>query len=218
MVPLDILSDPICPWCYIGKRRLDQAMAEAGTNPFAIRWRMFRLNPGMPPGGIDRRRYLEAKFGGPEGAARVEDGIAAAARAAGLAVDLGRIARTPDTTDAHRLIRWAAATGGQHALVEELFRRFFAAGEDISDPDVLVAAAPAGGLEDAAVRRLLAGDADRAELAAEEAAARRIGVGGVPCFIIAGRHVLEGAQERATWARVIGELGTARAARTEASP
>jgi len=209
MVTLDIFSDPICPWCLIGKARLDAAIAGTGLNPFDIRWRMFRLNPEMPAEGMDRQTYLEAKFGGPAGAADVYGRIAAMAAADGLDLAFDRIARTPQTIDAHRLIRWAAAEGAESAAADEFFRRYFERGEDISERAVLLATAESLGLDRAVIDRLLDGDADRAELEAEEAAARRMGVAGVPCFVIAGRHVLEGAQDSATWTRVIREIDAA---------
>ncbi|MEL7173899.1 MAG: DsbA family protein, partial [Pseudomonadota bacterium] len=121
MITLDIISDPICPWCYIGKTRLDRAIAAAGHNPFTPRWRMFRLNPDMPAEGMDRRQYLEAKFGGAEGADRVYGAIADAAKGDGLDVDLGAIQRTPQTLDAHRLIRWAGEAGFGETVVMDLF-------------------------------------------------------------------------------------------------
>ena len=208
MVSLDIISDPICPWCYIGKARLDQAIAESGTDPFDISWRMFRLNPAMPPEGMDRRAYLEAKFGGKEGAERIYAQIRRTAAEAGLELDFDAIKRTPNTVDAHRLIRWARTTGNQSAVVQHLFQRYFETGEDISDHAVLIEVAAAAGLERTVVAELLAGDADRDTLSEEEQAARRLGVGGVPCFVVDGRTMLHGAQDVATWKGVIAELGT----------
>jgi len=207
MITLDIVSDPICPWCYIGKHKLDLALAELGSNPFDISWRMFRLNPDMPPEGVDRRTYLEGKFGGPEGAARVYGQIAAAGEAAGLSMKLDDITRTPATLDAHRLIHWARATGNQTAVVQQLFSRYFERGEDISDHAVLLDTAESACMERPVIERLLSGDADRDVLEKEEAAARETGITGVPCFIIGGRYVLQGAQDTGTWKRVIGELG-----------
>ncbi|HUF57237.1 MAG TPA: DsbA family oxidoreductase [Thermohalobaculum sp.] len=209
MVPLDIISDPICPWCYIGKARLDAAIAEAGQDPFVQRWRIFQLNPDMPAEGMDRRAYLEAKFGGPDGAAQVYDRIAREAEANGLALDFDRIARTPNTMDAHRLIRWSETTGNQPAVAHQLFVRYFERGEDISDRAVLLDVAESAGMERDVVARLLESDADIAELGEEDAEARRMGVTGVPTFIVAGRYVLQGAQETATWVRAIREIGQA---------
>ncbi|MEM7496448.1 MAG: DsbA family oxidoreductase [Pseudomonadota bacterium] len=206
MITLDIISDPICPWCYIGKTRLDRAIAETGHNPFMPRWRMFRLNPDMPAEGMDRRQYLEAKFGGAEGAARVYGAIAEAAKGDGLDVDLDAIARTPQTLDAHRLIRWAGEAGAGDAVVMALFDRYFRRGEDISDRELLIDVAIEAGMDPEVVGRLLDGDADRAALEEEEKAAREMGVTGVPCFIVQGKYVVQGAQDSATWRRVIDEI------------
>ena len=211
MVTLDIISDPICPWCYIGKARLDQAIAETGIDPFEVSWRIFQLNPTMPPEGMDRQAYLEAKFGGPEGAERVYSQVRRTAAETGLDLKFDAIKRTPNTFDAHRLIRWAGTTGNQSAVVQQLFHRYFEQGEDISDHQVLLDVAVAAGMERAVVAKLLAGDADREVLTEEEQAARRMGVGGVPCFVIDGRYVLHGAQDVATWKKVIAELGEAQA-------
>jgi predicted DsbA family dithiol-disulfide isomerase len=213
MVQLDIISDPICPWCYIGKAQLDRAVAETGTNPFDVAWRIFQLNPDMPREGMERTRYLEAKFGGPERARAVYRRVEAAAAEAGIEVRFDRIRRTPNTMDAHRVIRWSRTTGNQSALVDLLFRRYFAEGADISDHEVLLEAAGQVGMERAIVARLLAGDADLDLLREEEAGARRMGVNGVPCFIVGGRYVLEGAQPAETWASVIRELTAAAEAR-----
>jgi predicted DsbA family dithiol-disulfide isomerase len=134
----------------------------------------------------------------------------------GLELDFDKIKRTPNTFDAHRLIRWAKATGNQTAVVQQLFHRYFENGEDISDHEVLLDVAVAAGMERAVVAKLLAGNADRDVLGEEEEAARNMGVSGVPCFVIGGRYVLNGAQDVATWKRVIAEIGEALA--TEAVP
>lgn len=218
MVRLDIISDPICPWCYIGKANLDRAIAETGKNPFQIDWRIFQLNPDMPPEGIERQRYLKAKFGGPERAREVYDRIEAAAVEAGIEMHFDRIPKTPNTMDAHRLIRWSRTTGNQSALVERLFRLYFAEGGDISDHGVLLDAAEAVGMEREVVARLLSGDADLDLLREEEDAARQMGVNGVPCFIVAGRYVLQGAQPPQVWMDVIRELVSAQDRPEAAAP
>jgi predicted DsbA family dithiol-disulfide isomerase len=209
MITLDIISDPICPWCYIGKARLDQAIAETGIDPFEVSWRIFQLNPAMPAEGMDRRDYLEAKFGGPEGAAGVYSRIRQTASESGLDLDFDAIRRTPNTLDAHRLIRWAKTTGNQSAVVQQLFHRYFEKGEDISDRDTLLDVAESAGMEREVVARLLAGDADRDALIEEEAAARRMGVEGVPCFVIGGRYVVQGAQDVETWKQILAEIDAA---------
>lgn len=209
MIALDIISDPVCPWCYIGKTRLERGIEAAGENPFTPHWRMFRLNPDMPAEGMDRRTYLETKFGGPEGAARVYGAIAQAAEADGLDVNLDAIARAPQTIDAHRLIRWASEAGTEDRVVDALFDRYFRLGDDISDRRTLSEIAEAAGMDGEVIARLLEGDAEMATLLEEERAAREMGVTGVPCFIIQGKYVIQGAQEPDTWARVISEIGEA---------
>ncbi len=209
MTRLEIISDPVCPWCYIGATHLFRAIATHGDQPFDIRWRPYQLNPDMPPEGTDRAAYLAEKFGGPENAARVYARVEAAAAAAGLAIDFRRIARAPNTLDAHRLIHWAAAGGAQTRVKMALFRRYFEVGEDISDAGVLRATAEEAGMDGAVVARRLAGDADRTTVRAEADAARGIGVTGVPTFILAGRHALTGAQPPEIWAQVIGDLAAA---------
>jgi len=206
MIPLDVISDPICPWCLIGKARLDAAIAAHGSNPFDIHWRPFQLNPTMPPGGMERQAYLNWKFGGAEAAARIYGAIEAMAAESGVEVDFSAIKRTPNTIDAHRLIRWARPNGLQSALKQELLERYFQRGEDIGDHAILADAAEAVGMERDVVERLLEGETDRAEVIAEDQEARAMGVGGVPTFILAGRYVLTGAQETDVWLRVMKEL------------
>jgi predicted DsbA family dithiol-disulfide isomerase len=206
MVTLDILSDPICPWCHIGKARLDAALAERPGHPFRIAYHPFQLNPDMPPGGMDRQAYLEAKFGGPEAAAEVYARIDAAARETGIEIDWARITRTPNTLDAHRLIHWAGIEGRQLPVVDALFRAYFEEGRDIGTAEVLADIADATGMDAAMVHRLLASDGDRAEIAARDAHARERGVTGVPTHIIAEQHVVPGAQPTELWLRLIDEI------------
>ncbi|TDL79539.1 DsbA family oxidoreductase [Palleronia sediminis] len=210
-VALDILSDPICPWCYIGKARLDAALAERPDHGFDIAWHPFRLNPEMPRGGMDRAAYLEGKFGGRDGVARAYAPVMEAAEEAGLDIAWDRIARTPDTTDAHRLIHWAGLEGCQQAAVAALFSAYFREGRDIGDSDELCAIARAIGMEDALVARLFASDADRDEIARRDAHARARGVTAVPTFVVAERHVVPGAQPTELWLRVMDDLAALRA-------
>lgn len=168
MTTLDIISDPICPWCYIGKTKLDRALEAAPNHPFEIQWRPFQLNPDMPAGGMDRREYLELKFGGREGAISVYGEIARTAEAAGLDIAFEKIKRTPNTLNAHRLIRWAGVEEKQTRVVSLLFKQYFKEGQDISDQDVLVDVATSVGMDGDLVRRLLEGDADLAETIAED--------------------------------------------------
>lgn len=206
MTELDIFSDPICPWCYIGKAQLDRALAERPDHPFRIRWLPFMLNPDMPREGMDRRAYLEAKFGGKEEAVRAYAPIAEAAEAAGLSIDFEAIRRTPSTIDAHRLIHWAELEGVQTAIVSALFRAYFEEGRDIGDAEVLGDIADANGLDASVVLRLLATDEDRREIVERDAAARGMGVTGVPTFIVAKQHAVPGAQPPELWTKVISEL------------
>ena len=206
MIKLDILSDPICPWCLIGKTRLDRALEQRPDHPFAIEWHPFQLNPDMPPGGMDRRAYLEAKFGSGEAAAEAYARIDAAARETGIEIDWSRIARTPSTLDAHRLIHWAGIERRQGVVVDALFDAHFREGRDIGDHDVLADIADSAGMDAAATRRLLSGDADVDDIRARDAHSRDRGVTGVPTFIVANQHVVPGAQDTALWLQLIDEI------------
>ncbi|WP_343078993.1 DsbA family oxidoreductase [Ostreiculturibacter nitratireducens] len=206
MIRLDILSDPICPWCYIGKARLDRALEARPEHPFLIEWHPFQLNPEMPPEGMDRAAYLEAKFGGREGAVRVYTQIAEHAEQAGVEINFDKIRRTPNTLDAHRLIHWAGLEGRQTAIVSALFRAYFREGRDIGDAGTLADIAAEAGLDRAMVAHLLATDADRDDIIARDRHARERGVTAVPTFIIGNRHVVQGAQPSQLWLDVIDEL------------
>lgn len=206
MIKLDIISDPICPWCYIGKSKLDRALETLGENPFDIAWRPYQLNPDMPPEGMDRREYLELKFGGRDGATRVYGQIAQTAEDAGLDIAFDLIDRTPNTINAHLLIRWARSEGQQNAVVNRLFQLYFKEGADISDQQVLINLAQEIGMDARLVERLFASGADIEETRAEDAQAREMGVQGVPCFIVGGKYAISGAQDTETWLKVIAEL------------
>ena len=206
MVKLDILSDPICPWCLIGKAHLDRALTAHPDHPFEIEWHPFQLNPDMPASGMDRREYLETKFGGRENAIAVYSQIAEAAEQAGIEIDFAAIKRTPNTLDAHRLIHWAGLEGRQTAIVSSLFRAYFREGRDIGDHGVLLDLAEAAGLDRAMTERLLTSDADAADIRARDEHARARGVTGVPTFVLANQHVLPGAQPPELWGNVIEEI------------
>ncbi|NPD19001.1 DsbA family oxidoreductase [Alterinioella nitratireducens] len=206
MIKLDIISDPICPWCFIGKANLDRALEAAGDHPFTVEWHPFQLNPDMPREGMDRRAYLEAKFGGKEGAVRAYAPVVEAAEKAGLKINFEGIARTPNTLDAHRLIHWAGLEGRQTPMVAALFKAYFQEGRDIGDATVLADIAEALEMDRAMTLRLLAGDADTDDIRARDAHARERGVTGVPCFIVANQHALPGAQPPELWAQVIREI------------
>lgn len=213
MVKLDILSDPICPWCWIGKTRLDRALEARPDHPFEIEWHPFQLNPDMPREGMDRRAYLEAKFGGRENAVRIYAEVVRVAGEEGLTLDLEAMTRTPNTIDAHRLIHWAGIEGRQTPVVSALFRAYFTEGRDIGDREVLCDIADGAGLDAALIGRLLASEADVAEIRARDEHSRRMGVNAVPTFIVGQRHAVPGAQPTDLWLRVIDEM--ARGGETE---
>ena len=205
-VTLDILSDPICPWCYIGKTQLDAALAEVPDHPFVIQWHPFQLNPEMPAEGMDRRTYLESKFGGQEAAVRAYSPIVEKAEALGLKIQFEGMKRTPNTLDAHRLIHWAGIEKKQNEAVDALFNAYFVEARDIGDADVLSDIADGIGMDASVVRRLLGSDADRDDISQRDTHSREMGISSVPTFIVAGRHAVPGAQSPDLWKKVISEL------------
>jgi predicted DsbA family dithiol-disulfide isomerase len=206
MVKLDIISDPICPWCYIGKTLLDQAMAQRPDHPFEIEWHPFQLNPDMPAEGMDRRDYLETKFGGKEGAIRAYAPVLERAEAAGLTIDFTAIKRTPNTLDAHRLLHWAGIEGCQDRMAMALFHAYFNEGRDIGDHEDL---ADSLSLDGAMIQRLLATESDRDAIRARDAQFREMGISGVPTFIVGGQHAVPGCQPADLWVKVIDDLTAA---------
>ena len=206
MIKLDIISDVVCPWCYVGKAYLDRALEARPDHPFVIEWHPFQLNPDMPAGGMARQDYLELKFGGREGAVRAYAPLVDHATAAGVALNHDLIRTTPNSLDAHRLIHWAGLEGRQTPVVSALFRAYWSEGRDIGDTDVLADIAGQAGLDRAMTLRLLSSDADREDIRARDAHARARGVSGVPTFIIAERHAVQGAQPVRTWLKIIDEL------------
>ncbi len=205
-VKLDIMSDPICPWCYIGKAHLDKALEAHPDHPFVIEWHPFQLNPTMPEDGMDRREYLEGKFGGKEGAVRAYAPVVEHAEQAGLKIDFEGMKRTPNTLNAHRLIHWAGIEGRQTAAVSSLFKAYFVEARDIGDTDVLADIADSIEMDAAVVRKLLASESDRDNIKERDAHARKMGVSSVPTFIVAQRHAVPGAQPPEMWARVLADL------------
>jgi predicted DsbA family dithiol-disulfide isomerase len=206
MVKLDIMSDPICPWCYIGKTHLDRALAQRPDHPFLITWHPFQLNPEMPKEGVDRRAYLEGKFGGKEGAIKAYAPVVEHAEKAGLSINFEGIQKTPNTLDAHRLIHWAGIEGHQNAVVDALFTAYFVDGRDIGDTDVLADIADSCGMDASVVLRLLGTDEDRRDIVDRDAAARGMGITSVPTFIVASQHAVPGAQPTELWLKVLDDL------------
>ena len=192
---IDIVADFVCPWCFIGQRRLARAMAMRPRLSVARVWRPFQLNPDLPAEGLPRELYLQLKFGGLHSAARIHAALATAGAREGIAFAFDRIGRTPTTLNAHRLVRLAAAAGRADAVAEALFRGYFEGGLDIGDLDVLAAIGAGCGLDDSATRAGLAGGADILEVLTEEQRARRAGIDAVPCFIIDADYALAGAQD-----------------------
>jgi len=215
LIKLDILSDPICPWCYIGKANLDRALASHPDHPFAIEWHPFQLNPDMPEGGMDRRTYLETKFGGQQAAVQAYTPVVENAQKAGLEIDFEAMEKTPNTLNAHRLIHWAGLEGRQTPVVSALFRAYFKEGRDIGDSDVLVEIGESMEMDAAMIRKLLSTDADADDIRARDANARERGVTGVPTFILANQHVLPGAQPPELWAQVLDDLANQQADPTD---
>jgi|SRR5215469_12276589 len=203
---IDIVSDTICPWCFIGKRRLERALALRDDTEFNIQWRPYRLDAAIPKEGVDRRTYLRNKFGeGPDVAQRGE-AIRELGEREGISFDFGRIAKTPNTTDSHRLIRWAGTTGVQDAVVEALFSGYFEQGRDIGDPSILEWIAAQCGMDSDLVGSLLAQDADIDLVEREDDLAHRMGINGVPTVIFANKYLVSGAQEPETIVRIIDKL------------
>lgn len=212
-ITVDVVSDVVCPWCYLGRKRLETAVAMAGDIEVHVRWRPYQLDPTIPPGGLDRKAYMRAKFGDGDRLRQIHENLASLGAAEGIAFDFDAIRVSPNTLDAHRVIRWAGAAGEavQNRVVAELFARYFERGEDTGDPAVLTQAARAAGMDAAVVEALLPTDADADAVRAEIATATRMGVSGVPCFLIAGRYAVMGAQEAATLADAIRQVAAARA-------
>lgn len=205
-VRLDIHADPVCPWCLIGKAWLDRALEGAPDHPFAVVWHPLRLNPDMPPGGMDHRDWLELRHGSQMGAVEALKPVLAAAHDAGITLNLPAIARMPDTTDAHRLILWAGLEGRQTPVMGALMRAHWREGRDIGDHATLTEIAAKAGMDRTVTARLLASDADRATVHTQEAETRHRGIRATPTFVIAGTHVLPGAQPVALWRDVLAEL------------
>ena len=201
---VDIVSDVVCPWCYIGKRKLETALAElqAREPGLAIlrRWHPFQLNPDLPPEGIGRAAYIEAKFGGKARATEIYARVRSAGTDVGIPFEFDRIDRQPNTLDAHRLIAWAQQRGDQgatDALVERLFRAYFVEGRLLTETEQLVGVAREAGFPESEVRAMLASAAGRPDVEAEDREARAVGISGVPFFIFNGKTAVSGAHEPA---------------------
>ncbi|MEC8006058.1 MAG: DsbA family oxidoreductase [Pseudomonadota bacterium] len=195
MLQIEIFSDVVCPWCYIGKRRFERAHTARPHTGLAVTWRAFQLNPEMPADGIDRQRYLELKFGGGDQAGQVYHRIAAAGAEEGIDFAFDRIRRTPNTVNAHRLVRWARQQDRQDDVVESLFQAYFLEGLDIGDRDNLAEIAARAGLDRADASAFLDGVEGVREVLDETRLAYNSGITGVPCFIVDRKYAISGAQE-----------------------
>jgi predicted DsbA family dithiol-disulfide isomerase len=196
---IEIFSDLVCPWCYIGKRRLDQAFREdppVTSEPVRLIWRAYQLYPGLPAAGMSRQEFNRLRYGTSAPTA-ARDRLEAEAGGAGIDLRFERIERMPNTFKGHRLVAWSRRFDVQHELAENLFSAYFEQGLDVGDDQVLLAAAAAAGLDESAVGEVLTGDACAAEVEADLSRASNIGVTAVPCFLLAGRFALPGAQETA---------------------
>lgn len=200
---IEYIFDTVCPWCYVGKRRLERALAQRPDTRAAIQWRPFLLNPDIPPEGIDRRAYLDRKFGGPARVQRVHSAVAAAGEAEGIAFDFECIQRAPNTMNSHRMIRFAGGQGREADTVEALYRAYFCEGRDIGSVTELLAIGENVGLPVAALQSYLRSDSDIAAVLNDNARAHRLGVNGVPCLVLDGVYAVAGAQEPDVLLRLI---------------
>jgi len=190
-VPIDMVSDVVCPWCFIGKRRLEKAIALRSDIPVEVRFRPYFLNPWVPREGISRHEYLTTKFGSPEQYRAIAGRVAQAAAAEGLTCNLDQIKRQPNTLDCHRLILWAGERAAR--MKQRLMELYFAEGADLTDRDVLVTAAAACGLDAPRVCERLGSDEDVERITREADSAKEAGIDGVPCFIFGGHIAVPGA-------------------------
>jgi predicted DsbA family dithiol-disulfide isomerase len=194
-VRVDVISDVICPWCYIGKRRLEKAIVVSGRRDVRVRWHPFQLNPQMPKEGMDRRQYRTAKFGSWERSVALDAQVTEAGRGEGIPFVFDKIARTPNTLDAHRLIWLAEQDGVQDAVVEAVFRAYFTSGQDITNVSTLLNVVSEAGLDRSRAEGLLSGNGGVAAIRAAEEQAHRSRVRGVPFYVINGTLALSGARE-----------------------
>lgn len=212
-VSVDVVSDVVCPWCFIGQKRLDKAVAQLADIDIELRWRPYQLDPTIPPEGKDRKRYMLDKFGSEERIRQIHARVEALGEAEGIAFAFDAIKVAPNTLDAHRVIRWAGAAGSdqQNRLVRRLFQLNFEEGRNVGDHAVLTAAAREAGMDAAVVETLLPTDADVENVRAEIDTAQRMGVTGVPCFLLEGRYAVMGAQDTDALADAIRQVAAAKA-------
>jgi len=204
---IDVISDVVCPWCYLGKRKLDAAMKQVEAFAYDVRWRPFQLDPTIPPEGIARSEYMSRKFG-PEKIAAIHARLEEAGQEEGLSFAFDKITRSPNTLDAHRLIRWAQPIGKQSDIVERLFNLYFVEGQDIGDRNVLIDVARQAGLDVDLITRLFVECVDIVPVQEEISTAARMGISGVPFFIFGGKYAVSGAQPVDALVGVIWKAGS----------
>ncbi|TIX02233.1 MAG: DsbA family protein [Mesorhizobium sp.] len=212
-ITVDVVSDVVCPWCFIGQKRLDKAISAVGDIDVHVRWRPFQLDPTIPPEGKDRHEYMLAKFGSDERIREIHARIEPLGEAEDISFAFDAIKVAPNTLDAHRLIRWAGAAGEavQNRLVRRLFQLNFEEGANIGDHAVLVEAARDAGMDASVVETLLPTEADLEAVRTEIATASRMGITGVPCFLLEGKYAVMGAQDADTLADAIRQVAAAKA-------
>lgn len=191
---IDIIVDTVCPWCYVGKKRFDRALEIRPQPDIQVGWRAFQLNPEMPREGMDRRTYVTEKFGGIERARSIHSSLMSAGEEEGIRFNFNEIEKTPNTIHSHRLVRYAAEHGLQTPVISAIFDAYFLNGRDIGEPDVLAAIAESTGLDFDDTLAFLESDRDIETILAEDELARRLGVNGVPCFIVNRKYAVSGAQ------------------------
>lgn len=201
-ITIDVVSDVVCPWCYVGKHRLEQALALLPDRNFAVFWRPFQLDATIPKEGLARQTYLERKFG-PERLKDLHKPLIEIGKAEGIHFAFDKITRSPNTLDAHRLLRWAQDAGRQNQMADRLFALYFTEGADIGDRNVLTKAAADVGLDATLVADLLGTGADLDPVIDEINAAQKMGISGVPTFIFAGRFAISGAHPAETIKKAI---------------
>lgn len=204
-VEIEIFSDVICPWCFIGKRRLDQVLSSDSGRDVSVRWRPYQLYPNIPPSGYARQEYLARRYGDAADVARVPERIVSEATQENIPLRYDLIERMPNTLSAHRLIEWSYPTGRQHDLVEALFSAYFCNGADVGDVEVLVGCATSLGLDEAEVRHCLVAPTDTGinEVQTQLARALDAGITGVPGYLFAGGFLLPGAQSVLTMQQIL---------------
>lgn len=213
-ITIDVVSDVVCPWCFLGAKRLESALAGLSDLAIEVRWRPYQLDPTIPPEGKERKAYMLAKFNDENRLKQAHANLVTLGAIEGISFDFEAIAVAPNTLDAHRVIRWAAASGEgvQGKLVSTLFSYYFEQGKNIGDHAVLIEAARESGMDAAVVEALLPTATDRPEVSNEIVTASRMGITGVPCFLLDGKYAVMGAQDTATLVEAIRQVAVEKAA------